>query len=302
MRKNNFFILLSASLLAIILPVAVLANCQWFPHTSAIGVGDKTCGGDSNWSKAADSLCLASTKTTGFDDCCCSKTNDAVGCCVCASVDNVAKERYFGHQTTAGYCATLKGNKLDGSKPSCSFTQGMVPLNGDYNENTQNQICVPYENACSWYIAEGYKVTCGLIDSRLRPAKNLSSCRESDKPAGFAICCCGANAVEKSGDTASSSPEAKVAALYDYSAVTNPLDTVSIPVVVGRIVRAVLLIIGSILLLVIIYGGFTWMSAAGNESKVAKGRKTLVWAVLGVIVVFLGWIITGFIFETLSVY
>ena len=96
-------------------------------------------------------------------------------------------------------------------------------------------------------------------------------------------------------------PQAGGTVNYGYSTVTNPLQTVSVPVVAGRIVNAFLLIVGSIFLIIIIYGGFVWMTAAGNEAKVAKGRKTLSWGVMGIIVIFLAWMLVAFIFETLNV-
>jgi len=35
-----------------------------------------------------------------------------------------------------------------------------------------------------------------------------------------------------------------------------------------------------------IYGGFNWMTAAGNAEKVEKGKQILVWATIGLIVIF----------------
>ncbi|MCK4539930.1 hypothetical protein KAU09_02120 [Candidatus Parcubacteria bacterium] len=35
-----------------------------------------------------------------------------------------------------------------------------------------------------------------------------------------------------------------------------------------------------------IYGGFTWMLAAGSSEKVQKGKDILIWATLGLVVIF----------------
>ncbi len=68
---------------------------------------------------------------------------------------------------------------------------------------------------------------------------------------------------------------------------TNPLGTVTKPQqLVGKIISAVLGIIGTIALLMFIYGGFIWMTAAGNEKKVSQGRDILIWAAIGMAVVF----------------
>lgn len=88
---------------------------------------------------------------------------------------------------------------------------------------------------------------------------------------------------------------------FNYTGMTNPLNTVNPSEVVGRVIKAVLAIIGSIFLIMVIYGGFTWMTAAGNDTKVAKGRNILVWSIAGVIVIFLSWILVAVIFEALAV-
>jgi hypothetical protein len=67
----------------------------------------------------------------------------------------------------------------------------------------------------------------------------------------------------------------------------NPLGTVTKPQqLVGKIISAILGIIGTIALLMFIYGGFIWMTAAGNEKKVSSGRDILIWAAIGMAVVF----------------
>jgi|GEM_PF-2596776 len=68
--------------------------------------------------------------------------------------------------------------------------------------------------------------------------------------------------------------------------------------VIGRVISVLLLILGSIALIMFIFGGFTWMTAMGNDSRVATARKTLIWATAGMIVIFLSYIIVGFLLET----
>ena len=50
-----------------------------------------------------------------------------------------------------------------------------------------------------------------------------------------------------------------------------------------------------IFLILIIYGGFLWMTAGGNEEKVKQGQKFIIWAIIGYIVVALGYIVINFI-------
>ncbi|MEA3272761.1 MAG: pilin, partial [Patescibacteria group bacterium] len=54
--------------------------------------------------------------------------------------------------------------------------------------------------------------------------------------------------------------------------VPTPLGDISIPELIGKIIKAVLGIVGSIALLMFIYGGFLWLMSGGNEKNITKGR------------------------------
>jgi len=79
-------------------------------------------------------------------------------------------------------------------------------------------------------------------------------------------------------------------------ALSNPLgDTVDPRILIGKIIGAVLGIIGSIALAIFIYGGFTWMTSAGSPEKVRKGRDMIIWAVMGLAIIFLSYAIVYFV-------
>lgn len=79
----------------------------------------------------------------------------------------------------------------------------------------------------------------------------------------------------------------------------NPLGDREIPTIVGDAVRIALGVVGAIALALFVYGGFVWMSAGGNSARVGKGREILVWASIGLIVIFLSYAILQFIINTL---
>lgn len=60
---------------------------------------------------------------------------------------------------------------------------------------------------------------------------------------------------------------------------------------VGGVVGYVLLLIGSVTLLMIVWGGFQWLTAAGNAEKIEQGSKTMIWAVIGVFAVFISYVL-----------
>jgi hypothetical protein len=69
---------------------------------------------------------------------------------------------------------------------------------------------------------------------------------------------------------------------------------------IGRVISAVLGISGSLALLMFIYGGFTWMLSGGNSEKVTKGKNTLVWASIGLIVIFSSYAMVKAVFTGLG--
>lgn len=66
----------------------------------------------------------------------------------------------------------------------------------------------------------------------------------------------------------------------------NPLGDKNINELIGQIIQGVLGIVGSLALAMFIYGGFVWMTAAGNDQRVAKGKSILTWATIGLVVIF----------------
>ena len=89
-------------------------------------------------------------------------------------------------------------------------------------------------------------------------------------------------------------------ALDDSVILENPLSTDSIPVLIGRVIRAALGIVGSLALVVFVYGGFLWMTAAGKPEMVKRGKNTLTWAAIGLAVIFLSYSIVRYILSVLT--
>lgn len=61
------------------------------------------------------------------------------------------------------------------------------------------------------------------------------------------------------------------------------------------IVNYLLTFVGVIFFLILIYGGYLWMAAQGNEDQVIKAKKITTDAILGIIVIFMARIIVEFI-------
>lgn len=71
----------------------------------------------------------------------------------------------------------------------------------------------------------------------------------------------------------------------------NPEGKTNIIEIAGLVVKNVLGILGSITLLVFVYGGVMWLTSAGNPEKVKKGLYTMLYAIIGVFVIFSAYLI-----------
>ena len=82
----------------------------------------------------------------------------------------------------------------------------------------------------------------------------------------------------------------------------NPLGSndLSPQQIYGRIIYAFMGVTGTVALLMFVIGGFQWMTAAGSPEKIKKGRDTLMWAVLGLVVIFSSYAILKAILETIK--
>ena len=63
-----------------------------------------------------------------------------------------------------------------------------------------------------------------------------------------------------------------------------------------NVIKWVLGLLGLIAVVMIIWGGFTWMTSAGNEERVRKAKDVLKAAIIGMIVVLISWVLVVFIF------
>lgn len=73
------------------------------------------------------------------------------------------------------------------------------------------------------------------------------------------------------------------------------LGTADLESTVVKIVQWALGFLGLVAVIFILYGGFTWMTAGGNEEKVSSAKKIISAAVIGLVVILLAWAIVTFV-------
>ena len=76
--------------------------------------------------------------------------------------------------------------------------------------------------------------------------------------------------------------------------------TATFDVIVSTVITLVLGLMGVIFLILAIYGGYTWMMAGGNEEAVAKAKKTLTNAILGIIIVLASYAMVRLVVEVVG--
>lgn len=59
-------------------------------------------------------------------------------------------------------------------------------------------------------------------------------------------------------------------------------------------------VLGLISVIMILYGGVTWMTAAGNEEKISKAKNILTYSIIGLIVILTAWIMVSFVFDSVN--
>ncbi|MBI5467402.1 MAG: hypothetical protein HY975_04300 [Candidatus Kerfeldbacteria bacterium] len=67
-----------------------------------------------------------------------------------------------------------------------------------------------------------------------------------------------------------------------------------------NILNLALGLLALVAVVMIIIGGFTWLTAGGNEEKVDKAKKIISAAVIGLIIVLLAWAVVIFVARTTS--
>ncbi|MSU75161.1 MAG: hypothetical protein EXS55_01460 [Candidatus Magasanikbacteria bacterium] len=78
------------------------------------------------------------------------------------------------------------------------------------------------------------------------------------------------------------------------------LASTDIRVIIARIIRIALGLLGIVLLVIILYGGFLWMTAGGNEEQIGQAKKVMTNGVIGLAIILSAYSIVLFIMRMLG--
>ena len=125
---------------------------------------------------------------------------------------------------------------------------------------------------------------CTRYDDELLPEaySNIAAC-END-------CTYSCRKTETNDDTDQSDMTSKL-----INPLTGEHDIPNTNLLIGQLINGILGVVGSLTLIMFIYGGFVWMTATGNSERITKGKDILIWATLGLVMIFISYALVKFI-------
>lgn len=81
-----------------------------------------------------------------------------------------------------------------------------------------------------------------------------------------------------------------------YGSQSGEVDLVNVAV---DIINFLLGLVGIIFLILVIYAGFLWMTAGGNEDQVSKAKKLIINSVIGIVIIVAAYAFTNFVLRAI---
>ncbi|MCK4539811.1 hypothetical protein KAU09_01510 [Candidatus Parcubacteria bacterium] len=76
--------------------------------------------------------------------------------------------------------------------------------------------------------------------------------------------------------------------------------TVTAESMVAKVINIILSTLGVVFLILMLYGGYIWMTASGDEARVTKAKNLITAAIIGVIIVVSAYAISYFVIEKVT--
>jgi len=85
----------------------------------------------------------------------------------------------------------------------------------------------------------------------------------------------------------------------EYGTATG-LGTRDLKDTITAVLNVILGFLGIIAVIVILFGGFKWMTAMGNEEKVGESKKLIVAGIIGLVIILAAYAIAVYVIDTIS--
>ncbi len=232
------------------------------------------------------------------DFCCCQRVGDSLQC--------VRSTNYAGEKAVcnaASYRSPDVANKPEYKKVGDNETNCGIFIDNDKSGNnvydTQYVGYFQRFSNCSWV---GGGCWCDVTYQGNKPPGVKQEISDTRSQTGFIV-----QPLKDDGcNYATSESQLKIdsSILQKEAAELNQLQYLTkgkspqgaVRALIGQGVKLLLSFIGSIALVLYIYAGILWMSAAGNTEQITKAKQVLIWTSLGVVVMLASYIIVQAIF------
>jgi len=84
----------------------------------------------------------------------------------------------------------------------------------------------------------------------------------------------------------------------EYGTLTG-LGTQDLRAGIMGIINVALGFLGVVAIVIILYGGFIWLTSAGNEEKVGQAKKIITAGIIGLVIIFIAYAIATFVINEL---
>lgn len=217
--------------------------------------------------------------------------------------ETIAEEKSKGQTFTQDLFKTVFGVDYDSpdayNRVNAIQKNRMCPhdTGGDWN-CSQPAYAEGERCCCTREEGAGGKLTCTTESGFKYGGKCPNNIKPLPVPAGGS---CNDIAVEDTKDRGLETlpPGISVESLMEKARGLNELKNFEGPSqLIGQGIRIILSFIGSIALILYIFAGFLWMTAAGNPERVTSAKNIIIWATLGVAIMLGSYIIVQFLFGT----
>jgi len=210
---------------------------------------------------------------------------------------------FFASQASAAVCLCSDGISSDFADVTacCRFcVEPTVTFDG------RSQSCAPSASTgrTATEVANEIVTVCDPVTSAEFGSRAIQACEAAVAAANQALDdgTPGSIAAAESALTAAKAAVAEQQrASESYVQFLSPIGQISPGRFIGNAIKTVLGIIGAIALAIFVYGGFVWMTSGGSPEKIKTAQTTLVWAVLGMIVMFASYAAVDFVLRALGV-
>lgn len=119
----------------------------------------------------------------------------------------------------------------------------------------------------------------------------------ASSPCGDGEVCSSSGVCAATGSTDSADPFG----LTEFNeGVKGTLGNQDLRTTVGRIINVALSLLGVVAVVIVLAGGFKWMTAGGNEEKTTEARKLIFAGIIGLAIILSAWAITLFVLRSLA--